>query len=107
MRNHLFVFTLVLIVPIAARADCGLADLGTGAVTGVHDDATLVLADGRELRLAAIEPAPRTTPLLRSLVENRTLQLRSAGEPATDRYGRLVAFATTEAGSVQEALLGE
>ena len=38
-----------------AQEACKLPGLGTATVAGVRDGRTLLLADGRELRLAAIE----------------------------------------------------
>ena len=38
-----------------AQESCKLAAIGGGAVASVRDGRTLLLADGREVRLAAIE----------------------------------------------------
>ncbi|MDO9413517.1 MAG: thermonuclease family protein [Pseudolabrys sp.] len=77
-------------------------------VVSVRDGRTLMLDDGRELRLAGIEVADRGADALRGLAAGQTLRLESAG-PAADRYGRLVAYAyLPDAGpSVQEALLAQ
>jgi endonuclease YncB( thermonuclease family) len=69
----------------------------------VTDGRTFVLADGREIRLAGIEvPAPEgaTAALaakeaLAALVAGRDIGLAQR-TPATDRYGRLLAFVTRE-----------
>src|SRR6185503_17349204 len=97
---------VILLSPFAAAAaPCGGADLGTVTIKAVKDARTLLLTDGRTLRLAALEvPAGEA---LKSL-EGRPLALKAAGE-TPDRYGRLVAFAAqTDGGqSVQESLISE
>jgi hypothetical protein len=67
-----------------------------------------MLDDGREVRLAGIEVADRGPDTLRGVADGQTLRLESAG-PATDRYGRLVAYAywPDSGRSVQEALLAQ
>ncbi len=97
---------LLLAAPAASAAEPRLIDGGAGEVREVLDGRTLVLADGRVVRLAAIG-APSTpegdtafrfaTPFadiakgaLSSLVLGRTVHLR-VSSPAIDRYGRLVA----------------
>jgi endonuclease YncB( thermonuclease family) len=104
MRLVLLLF-LLIVIPATASAACGIADLGSVEVAAVRDDATLLLKDGRELRLAGIEPGPTAQPLLLILAQGRPIRLSAATQPATDRYGRLVAFARTDDGSLQEALL--
>jgi endonuclease YncB( thermonuclease family) len=75
-----------------------------GVVSGVTDGRTFMLADGREVRLAAIEvpaydqsdhpsgpsSAARAKAVLESLVAGHAVTL---GRPGRDRYGRLVAHA--------------
>ena len=80
--------------------------IGTGTVASVRDGRTLLLADGRELRLAAIEVTDDSRNALQSLVDGRDLRLKQLG-PERDRYGRLVAFAYVgdSEQSVQQALL--
>jgi hypothetical protein len=58
----LIAFALLLAGALQARAQCGLADLGESSVAAVRDDATLVLIDGREAKLAAIEAGPARLP---------------------------------------------
>jgi endonuclease YncB( thermonuclease family) len=90
-----FIASLLLLASaVSAHAQCGLSDLGDGAVAAIRDDATLVLTDGRELRLAGIEAGPSASSALRELALGRTLRLTSASIETRDRYGRLVAFAT-------------
>src|SRR5262249_4436273 len=67
----------------------------------VVDGRTLVLDDGREVRLAAIEVAPPSEPAgaaaktaLEALTAGQPIELRAGGDksaPETDRYGRLLA----------------
>jgi endonuclease YncB( thermonuclease family) len=90
--------------PIAAApaAACRLDVTGSGRVVGVPDGRSLILDDGREVRLAGIEtppapspgdPAPRNAAkaLLESLVLGQSVDLRQR-QPASDRYGRILAF---------------
>ncbi|MGZ9086922.1 MAG: thermonuclease family protein, partial [Rhodoplanes sp.] len=88
-------------------AGCGLPLVATGRVKGVIDGRTLMLDDGREARLAAIEVAPviaaaadgderdragrAAQKALAELALGRDVALRQAAE-STDRYGRIVAF---------------
>lgn len=104
-RVVLVIVILLSAAAAQAAAPCGGADLGTVTVTAVRDARTLALADGRELRLAALEIAPAGEAALRNLT-GHPLVLKAASE-AQDRYGRVVAFATAAdtTGSVQEALL--
>lgn len=80
------------------------------------DAGTLLLADGRLLRLAGIEaPRPRepgagaALATLQALVQGRSLTIRTPGAH-TDRYGRLVAYveednAAAGGPTIQERLL--
>jgi endonuclease YncB( thermonuclease family) len=84
---------------------CGAIELARGTVRRVLDGRTLVLEDGREVRLAAIEvpslagpqdgaASPRgraTAAALDALAGGDEIVLR--GETGLDRYGRLVAYA--------------
>jgi endonuclease YncB( thermonuclease family) len=94
----------------AAQERCKLSAIGTATVAAVRDGRTLLLADGRELRLAGIEVADGSRAALQRLVAGRELRLEKLGADH-DRYGRLVAFAFTgEAAqsvqqSVQQAML--
>jgi endonuclease YncB( thermonuclease family) len=102
-----FLFMAVApVFPSSAQEPCKLTDVGTGTVAGVRDGRTLLLADGRELRLAAIEATEDGRDALQSLVSKRDLRLKQLG-PEVDRYGRLVAFVFTENNqqSVQQMLL--
>ena len=89
--------------PAAAKSvsssECKPTTVATGTVAAVVDGRTIVLDDGREVRLAALEVAPPTEPAgaaaksaLEALVAGQPIDLRAAGpEPAaeTDRYRRL------------------
>jgi endonuclease YncB( thermonuclease family) len=90
----------------AAATSCVLTPIGSATVAAVRDGGTLMLDDGRELRLAGIEIAPGHREALRALAEGRTLRLERLGSE-TDRYGRLAAFAALpDAGrSLQQTLL--
>jgi len=90
----------------AAEAPCRSGAIGTAQVAVVRDGRTLVLDDGRELRLAAIEADDNGHGALQALVAGHALRLERLGE-GIDRYGRLVAFAYPgeAAQSLQIALL--
>jgi endonuclease YncB( thermonuclease family) len=75
-----------------AQQQCPLKSLGTAKVAAVRDGRTLALADGRVLRLKAIEVTAQSRMALAALTAGRTLRLAALG-PDHDRYGRLVAFA--------------
>jgi len=90
---------------------CGADEIARATVSRVIDGRTFTLADGREVRLAAIEVPPLPLPLpqepgaapggtatkaaLDALAGGDEVVLRRA-QAATDRYGRLVAYAYTE-----------
>jgi endonuclease YncB( thermonuclease family) len=87
---------------------CGGNEVARGTVSRIVDGRTFVLDDGREIRLAAIEVPPLSPPsntsdapdgkasavALNALAGADQVVLRSA-EIASDRYGRLVAYAYT------------
>ncbi len=83
------------------------------AVRSVTDGDTLVLADGRRVRLAQVD-APETnecfgsqsTQALRTLVEGRMVTVRRPSNgPELDRFGRTVAEVSVEDHSVNEQLV--
>lgn len=101
--------------PIAANtsalaAPCAFETQGEGRVAAVIDARSFRLADGREVRLAGIEPvlaeAARRSPALSAIVAGRDVTLR-ADDDAPDRYGRQTAFVFVagEENSVQAKLL--
>lgn len=98
----------LLLDAAAAETPCKLSALGSATVAGVRDGRTIVLGDGRELRLAAIEAPDESRAALQALAGSGPLRLEKLGAER-DRYGRLVAFAFAgEAGpSLQEALIDQ
>ena len=91
-----------------AQETCRLPGLGTAAVAGVRDGRTLLLADGRELRLTAIEADDASRAALNVLAAGRMLRLEKLG-PEQDRYGRVVAIAYTDDAhdSLQQLMLAQ
>ena len=82
---------------------CGAEPMPGGRVDRVIDGRSFVLADGREIRLAALEVPPAggasaagtaARAALASMVAGETVELRSAAA-APDRYGRALAYAFT------------
>jgi endonuclease YncB( thermonuclease family) len=87
-----------------AAPPCGGATIATGDVTRVIDGKSFVLADGNEVRLAAIEAPPLSVAdpneehvavgnaakaALEGLLAHHSVVLKSA-EAGPDRYGRLI-----------------
>jgi endonuclease YncB( thermonuclease family) len=110
MVSH-FVFAVVAAVLMsgaAAQEACKLSGIGTATVAGVRDGRTLLLADGRELRLAAIEADDASRASLNALVAGKTLRLEKLG-PEQDRYGRVVAIAYADDAleSLQQVMLAQ
>jgi endonuclease YncB( thermonuclease family) len=80
----------------AVAAGCTFESQGEGRVTAVIDARTLRLQDGREIRLAGIEPVTTERPnrgsaALSAIVANRDVTL-SGEDDTPDRYGRQPAF---------------
>jgi endonuclease YncB( thermonuclease family) len=111
-RHHVLTVvsaTLALAATMAAapaQDPCRFTPIGSAQVAAVRDGRTLLLADGRELRLAAIEVTDESRAGLENMVAERTLRLERLASDR-DRYGRLVAFAYVgeAAKSVQQAML--
>jgi endonuclease YncB( thermonuclease family) len=90
---------LILVVAAAAdraiAAPCNFAPQGEGRVAAVIDARTLRLQDGREVRLAGIEPAVTGkadgAAALSAIVAGRDVTL-SGDDDTPDRYGRQPAF---------------
>ena len=97
-----------LVSGATAQEACKLPGLGTATVASVRDGRTLLLTDGRELRLAAIEADDASRAALNALAAGRTLQLEKLG-PEQDRYGRVVAIAYTDDAreSLQQVMLAQ
>jgi endonuclease YncB( thermonuclease family) len=106
----------VLLVAVAASpaiaAACMFESQGEGRVTAVIDARTFRMQDGREVRLAGIEPvatekASRTSALA-AIIAGREVTLRGQDD-TPDRYGRQPAFVYLAASdiSVQSLLLAQ
>ena len=96
----------------ANAAPCWFEPQGEGRVAAIIDARSFHLADGREIRLAGIEPvspeASKRTAALSAIVAGREVTLRG-DDDAPDRYGRQTAFVfiAGESNSVQAALLAQ
>jgi endonuclease YncB( thermonuclease family) len=96
----------------AGAAPCSFEAQGEGRVAAVIDARSFRLGDGREVRLAGIEPvspeAARRTGALSAIIDGRDVTLR-ADDDAPDRYGRQTAFVFVAGAqnSVQAALLAQ
>jgi hypothetical protein len=90
-----------------AQPACKQTAAGTATLAQVRDGRTLLLGDGRELRLAAIEPSSLGRAVLQELAAGHELRIETIGA-GHDRYGRLTGFvfAGKAARSLQVALLG-
>jgi endonuclease YncB( thermonuclease family) len=81
----------------ASAAGCVFEPQGEGMVTAVTDGRSFRLQDGREIRLAGIEPATAGTPsaahgqALSRMLIGRNVRLRGQDD-VPDRYGRQTAF---------------
>jgi endonuclease YncB( thermonuclease family) len=94
----------------AAASGCAFEPQGEGRVSAVTDARTFTLEDGREIRLAGIEPISiekaKAAAALSAILAGREVTLR-AEDDTPDRYGRQTAFvflATSES-PVQALLL--
>ncbi len=110
--SPLCVITFACAASPALAADCMFEPQGEGRVVAVIDSRTFRLEDGREIRLAGIEPITNEKGIangsdpLAALVINRNVTLRGESD-GPDRYGRQPAFAFLDQsdGSVQSVLL--
>jgi endonuclease YncB( thermonuclease family) len=104
--------TACLVLPSApaSAADCTFEPQGEGRVVAVIDARTFRLEDGREVRLAGIEPAAldkaKAAAALAAIVVGQEVMLHGEDD-APDRYGRQGAFAFIAGSetSVQRELL--
>ncbi|MGO9573527.1 MAG: thermonuclease family protein, partial [Terriglobales bacterium] len=99
---------------------CGGEVFARGTASRVIDGRTFVLNDGREVRLAAIEvpalPLPQESgaavagaaarDALASLLAGTEVVLRQTELQKTDRYGRVVGFASTVRDGVERSVQG-
>lgn len=95
---------------------CGGEIIARGNAGRVLDGRTFILADGREVRLAAIEvpPLPQQSAqapggvaardALAALLAGGEIELKQAELQNTDRYGRLFAFAFTARAGVEHSV---
>jgi endonuclease YncB( thermonuclease family) len=96
----------------ANAAPCSFQPQGEGRVASVIDARSFRLADGREIRLAGIEPvsvdAARRPAALAAVIAGRDVALHG-DDDAPDRYGRQTAFVFVagEEFSVQASLLSQ
>jgi endonuclease YncB( thermonuclease family) len=87
-------FSLILVAAAnPAEAACSFEIQGEGHVTAVIDGRSFRLDDGREIRLAGIEPVDKAkgTAALIALIGGREVTLRG-DDDTPDRYGRQPAF---------------
>ena len=86
----------------AYSADCSFEPQGEGRVAAIIDPRSFRLQDGREVRLAGIEPITsekplpgkslaNDTPALAAILSNREVKLRGQDD-TPDRYGRQSAY---------------
>ncbi len=92
---------------------CGGETLARGTVSQSIDGRTFVLDDGHEVRLAAIEVPPLSSPpeagaaardALAALLGGAEVVLKQADQQKTDRYGRLVAYARVAREGVERSV---
>ena len=105
--------------PEGARAEdihrgqaCRFKLLGTGKVLQVVDGRSVVLEDGREVRISGIEipstpaageqPAAAAKAALEAILLDQLVELHGL-EEVTDRYGRTVAFVVRQDGPIDAA----
>ena len=88
-------FGLVVVATMPCAASCAPPELGAGHVAEIIDGRSFRLDDGREIRLAGIEPAGATKAerisALAAVLADHDVILRGMDD-APDRYGRQTAF---------------
>jgi endonuclease YncB( thermonuclease family) len=91
-----------------AHAGCAFEPQGEGHVVEIVDGKTLRLSDGREIRLAGIEPAASSRAALSTITAGRDVTLRG-NDDVPDRYGRQTAFVFLSSSDppIQAQLLAE
>jgi endonuclease YncB( thermonuclease family) len=105
-------FVPLVAIGTAVAAPCSFEPQGEGRVAAIVDARSFRLSDGREIRLAGVEPVAsdtlNRTAALSALIAEREVTLR--GEDDTpDRYGRQPAFVFLDGteSPVQAALLSQ
>lgn len=98
----------ILAATPAHAVECSFEPQGEGRVVEIIDGKSFRLADGREVRLAGIEPSASGRAALAALVAGKDVSLRGSDD-APDRYGRQTAFAFLGSAQtpVQAQLLAE
>ncbi|MCK1732991.1 thermonuclease family protein [Bradyrhizobium sp. 138] len=104
---HLIV-VFVLVATTALASPCQFESQGEGRVAAIVDARSVRLNDGREIRLAGIEPTAATKQALTSLLAGRDVTFRGSDD-TPDRYGRqgALVFIGESDTSVQAMLLAE
>lgn len=107
-RLHLIVVVLLVANHAAFASPCQFEAQGEGRVAAITDARSIRLDDGREIRLAGIEPTATTKQALTSLLAGRDVTLRGSGD-TPDRYGRqnALVFAGESDTPVQTTLLAQ
>jgi hypothetical protein len=70
---------------LQAHAQSGLSDLGESTVSAVRDHSTLVLGDGRAVKLSGIEAGPNASSALRELALGRASTESATAESRPSR----------------------
>jgi len=105
---HIIFVFLIAAADAACATPCQFESQGEGRIATIVDARSVRLDDGREIRLAGIEPAATTKQALTSLLAGRDVTLRSADD-TPDRYGRqgALVFIGESDTSVQAMLLAQ
>ena len=119
MRSATILFRMLVLMLFAAvtparAAGCSFEPQGEGRVAAVIDARTFRMQDGREVRLAGIEPVTSATTnanrisALAAIIAGREVSLRGQDD-TPDRYGRQPAFVYLASAdtSVQSQLLAQ
>lgn len=111
-RNFAIVLLVVATLGTARAAPCLFEPQGGGHVAEIIDGKSFRLADGREIKLAGIEPAGESKAeriaALAAVLKDKNVSLHW-GDDAPDRYGRQTAFVILDSSDelVQALLLAE
>lgn len=106
---HLIVALPLVAGHTAFAAPCQFESQGDGRVAAIVDARGVRLDDGREVRLAGIEPTATTKQALTSLLTGRDVTLRGTDD-TPDRYGRqgaLIFFVGESEAPIQAVLLAQ